>query len=136
MDFEIKGMSMMQVNQLLSVLQTKHNTISENIANTNTPGYIRKDVNFSLELDKVLQNKQEPSQQAKMEMLKSGMHPAYFQNIEVIEDGTLAARADGNNVTLETEMMELAQTSQLYKTIARLASKGLRGNRLVIHGRQ
>lgn len=82
-------------------------TISNNIANVDTPNYKRKDVIFESYLERALQN----SGKINSDRLKR-VFP------KVIDDNTnLSYRMDGNNVDIDTEMSYLAQNQIKYNTL-------------------
>jgi flagellar basal body rod protein FlgB len=49
-------------------------------------------------------------------------------------DNTTVGRADGNNVNLEKEMVDLAQTNELYAALTHIAVKNFDAMRFVITG--
>lgn len=135
MDININGLLPQQLNQVLTILQTKHTTVANNIANTNTPGYIRQVVDFKQELSNVLDKSTAMiSSQYTEENNLPGINPVLAQEIEVQEDLSAPARTDGNNVNLEQEMVDLSQTNQIYSTLSKLASKNLKLYSYVIKG--
>ena len=85
-----------QMNALQTFLDAtveRQQTISNNIANVDTPGYRTRDVDFH----RMLQAASE------------GITPAFSQPA-VHEVGGLMERPDGNNVSLEREGLALADT--------------------------
>lgn len=135
MDININGLWLQQLSQVMDVLQVKHKTVANNIANTNTPGYVRQEVNFQNELSKVLANDPAVNQPAGQSVEGTGRYsPMAYQDIEVVEDPGNPARRDGNNINLESEMVELTQTGQVYKTLSRIAAKKFKLASYVIRG--
>jgi len=88
--------------RLLTASETRARVISANIANQNTPGYKRKEVQF----EALLRDK-----------LRQGQ-PVDDVSIEVVEDAEAEARPDGNNVNLEVELNDLRQNRLLFETYA------------------
>lgn len=92
---------------------TRYNVIANNIANKDTPGYKRKDVNFEDYL---------------LEELTSGGTQSIRQKVADVELDNITAstytdyselsyRLDGNNVDIDTENVELASTQIKYNAL-------------------
>jgi flagellar basal-body rod protein FlgB len=78
--------------------------LANNIANANTPGYRRVDVDFH---------------QVMQDALANGNVPADGQlDFTPQTDGTGATRADGSNVDPDIEMADLAENSLEYQALA------------------
>ena len=76
----------------------RHNVISENIANEDTPGYKRKDVKFeSLLQESLLSNK------------SSTIDLNSITPQVIVDNENMSYRLDGNNVNIDTEMTELTK---------------------------
>ncbi len=120
MNIDFNGFTLNQVMHVMDILQAKHKTLADNIANTNTPGYIRQDVNFSQELKKVLEAPAVTSGDAGSSA--SGPDPLVYRDIEIQRDTDQPVKTDGNNVNLEQEMVNLGQTNQVYEFMAKMAS--------------
>lgn len=111
----------------LDYLWKKQETISENIANADTPGYKYKYVTFEDELRRNLTN---AKGQGKSK-IREGIEGAKI-SIHTAKDET--ARLDGNNVNIDVENVEMARTSIQYQyalrsindeiTLLRTAIKG------------
>ncbi len=134
MNINFNGFDLNQVMQVLDVLQVKHKTLADNIANTNTPGYIRQDVNFRQELEKVLE---QPSPAASFQdsgYPGQGLDALMAQDIEIQSDTSQPVKTDGNNVNLEQEMVDLSQTSQAYEIMTKLASNRFKLASYIVRG--
>ncbi|MCT4545378.1 MAG: flagellar basal body rod protein FlgB [Vallitalea sp.] len=77
----------------------RHNVISQNIANNDTPGYKRKDVKFEGVLQEALMSNNKLS-----EIDINSITPQV-----IVDNSKLSYRLDGNNVNIDTEMTELAK---------------------------
>jgi flagellar basal-body rod protein FlgB len=86
--------------RLLGACELRARVVSANIANSNTPGYVRHVVRFEDLLGKELQ--------------KSGdvTHVAP----ELVADLETPARPDGNNVSLELELNAMRENRLLYES--------------------
>lgn len=92
----------------------RQKAISNNIANVDTPGYKRKDVDFISVLKKEVGERQD-------------------LNIESSSDTKY--RNDGNNVDIDYEMAEMAKTNLYYNTLAqRISGKFNRLNEVISKG--
>jgi len=83
----------------------RHAALSENIANVNTPGYQRRDVDFKSAL------------QAAMPGGSSAISSAPFAPAV---DGAAAVRVDGNSVDVDTENAALAQNALEYEAMTQV----------------
>ncbi len=88
--------------RLLSAAELRSRVISANIANQNTPGYTRQEVEF----EEVLQD-----------ALRKGRDVGGLE-ARVVEDRITPARPDGNNVNLEIELNTLRENRILFETYA------------------
>jgi len=109
------------LDSLLSVSQARHQVISQNIANVNTPGYRRRDVSFEDAVRRILE--------AEAGETSPGVEP------EIYEVEGLPSRADGNNVDIDREMGELSRNSLLYQTLAQVLASRLGTMRSAITGK-
>jgi len=75
----------------------RHTLLTDNLANVNTPGYQRKDIDFNITL--------------KEEMAKPDLQP----NGSQASSG--AVRMDGNGVDMEREVMGIAETELRYQAL-------------------
>ena len=152
MDFiENRARSIMQMS--LDGLYERSKAIAANTANATTPGYKRKEVTFEESLRQVINRENEKEaiklQNAQMyqnnpsEMLKgqspeqiaflnSNINKDFFINVE--EDSSAGYEIDGNNVNIETEMMDEARNGMRYNIVANLLSKSYQGLNSIIRG--
>lgn len=90
---------------------TRHSVISNNIANVDTPGYKRKDVQFESYLQEELSGGASLDEEvagADLELMNGNTYTDY---------GTVSYRLDGNNVDIDTENSYLAQNQIKYYTV-------------------
>jgi len=85
----------------------RNQTINENIANVDTPGYKRKAVSFESYLEKALKTN-DSKDIAKLK---------HVQPKVVTENHNLSYRKDGNNVDIDSEMVYLAENQVRYNTM-------------------
>lgn len=85
----------------------RNQTINENIANVDTPGYKRKDISFESYLEKAMKT----TDSNDINQLNR------VQPREYTENSHLSYRKDGNNVDVDTEMVYLAENQVRYNTM-------------------
>ena len=83
----------------------RNQVISNNIANVDTPGYKRKDVNFENYLQQELKLN-------KKNININALNPTVFTDNQSLE-----YRMDGNNVDVDTEMINLTKNQLRYSTL-------------------
>ena len=89
----------------------RHELISNNIANQDTPNYKRQDVNFEAQLTKAMHNSKYISIDSKVANLRnSALKPRQFTDYE-----NYSYRLDGNNVDPEQEQVTLAANQLKYE---------------------
>jgi len=97
----------------------RQKVISNNLANVNTPGYLRKDVKFVDTLSKAIEGG------------RTEINSATF-DVTIDEDSTVDAR--GNSVSLQKEVGEIAQNELLYNFAAEMTSQKFSTLRKAISG--
>lgn len=95
----------------------RHRALAENIANVDTPGFQRREVAFHEQLQAAFRHAGDS------ETILAGLERV---RPEEILDRTRSARADGNSVSIETEMGELAKNTLEYETDVQLLMGKLR----------
>lgn len=93
----------------------RENVITNNIANVDTPGYKRADVDFQSALQKELGNSKFVSLDKKVRRLNgdlSGLEVSSYTDA-----ANYSYRLDGNNVDVDTENVELASEQLRYEML-------------------
>ncbi len=90
---------------------SRNEVIANNIANVDTPGYKRQDLNFEDELERALGNSKYKSMDKKVSDLKSKHLEARVVN----DYSGFSYRTDRNNVDIETENIMLAANQVKYQ---------------------
>lgn len=104
--------------RLLDATALRHRVLSNNLANSDTPGYVRQEVSFENDLAEAVQR---------------GEPQTFEPNIS--EDRTAAPRGDGNNVTLERELAELNKNALTQQMAIQLLQTKLAMQRMAITGK-
>ena len=94
----------------LSLATKRETMLHANLANANTPGYKRKDIDFNVSLDEALGNST-PSKIADMTQAAR----------QAISDQT-SIGADGNNVDMEREVQGIAETQLRFSALSQMAA--------------
>ena len=94
----------------LDGLGIRHRVIANNIANVETPGFTRSSVRF----EEMLKQELEWGGQRPLTQRIGGIQP------EVVPDYVSPARPDGNNVSIDREMAELAKNNLRYEALVQL----------------
>jgi flagellar basal-body rod protein FlgB len=96
------------LEQAISGAALRQRAIANNIANANTAGYKRVDVDFHAALDQALSA---PDPKAQLKKL----------TFDTTTDTSTSTRADGNNVDIDAEMANLSQNSLEYQSLVQVA---------------
>lgn len=102
--------TLIALDRALQASGMRQQSIANNIANVNTPGFKRSDVSFDGVLEEALGNG------ASNEELQS-LSP------EVSVDSSTTMRVDGNNVDIDREMANLAENNIRYNALVQIAAK-------------
>lgn len=88
----------------------RHEIISNNISNNDTPGYKRQDVSFEADLQRALKN-------SRYETLDDKVGSVRLNRLEgnvYTDHSNFSYRLDGNNVDIDNENVELASNQLKY----------------------
>lgn len=115
------------VTKGLDAASLRHKVLSNNLANANTPGFRRSDVDFSNLFE----------QSVSMPVRKT--HPQHItisrrkiSGIHIVQDTATAIRNDGSNVDADREMILLLENQLHYQAMADVITRNLGFLRLVI----
>ena len=106
----------------LDAYALRHQALSNNLANVNTPGYKRQDVRFEDQLAGALANKNNPHG-------VSGVQPT------LTTINSSSQRLDGNNVDMEAENIDLATNTLRFEVISQQIAGQFTGLKSVINGK-
>lgn len=112
-------------------LSLRQQVIGQNMANVDTPGYKAATVSFEDALKRAV----DP---APSELRLVSTHASHMDlgsaitAPQVAERANLTLRNDGNSVDVDKEMVDLAETSLRFQSLAQLASKQLSSLRAAI----
>ena len=93
------------LGKMMDLAQQRQEIIAHNLSNANTPGYVRKDIDFRQQLARILET--------------NGREAFDAGSVEIVEDRAAPARTDGNNIQIPREMNEMMQNGVLYELLTR-----------------
>lgn len=118
----------------LDGLASRQQIVGHNIANAETPGYQALAVTFDRQLREAM------GQESKFKMAQT--HTGHLASPATREQGpnvtprqTSSMRLDGNNVDIDLEMSQLAETSIQYQSLTQLVSRKLALLKAIAMGR-
>jgi flagellar basal-body rod protein FlgB len=122
-----------RTNLLLQAAQAghsmRHRAIVNNIANVDTPGYHRVEVEFERDLQKAAQEILRGAEQGNDTPSAAWLSPA------VRIDRSRPLRADGSNVSIDREMADLADNASHLSALTELMIRNYRDLKAAISGR-
>lgn len=110
----------------LDGLSLRQQIVGHNLANVDTPGYKAQQVNFESTLQRALDtDTPQDLTLAKTDEahLSFRDESTQFSSITLRQGGS--TRADGNNVDIDVEMVQMTETNVRYQALTQLASKKL-----------
>ena len=117
---DVTGQALMASLQGTAARQT---AIADNVANVDTPGFVRGDIEFEVALASAL----EGARRAPLAVRATLSIP-----ITRRKDYSMPARADGNNVDIDREMAALARNALSYRAASELLGARIRMLRAAI----
>lgn len=108
------------LSKVLDLAAHRQRVLSNNLANLNTPGFLRSDLNFTEEL---------------ADAVRSGPQAVAHLKVDAVIDETTPVRFDGNNVQLETELAEMSKNALLYQMAIQTLNTRLSMMRMAVTGR-
>ncbi len=118
---ELFDVTFQTLDLALGAAGKRQEVLANNLANVNTPGYKRLDVEFDGMLAKAVDAARAGDKSA-LEAMRPG----------VTTDDSVAVRADGNSVDVDQEMAFLAENNIRYNALVQLTQKKLEGLKYVI----
>jgi flagellar basal-body rod protein FlgB len=112
------------MTRLLDAAALRQRVLGQNIANVNTPGYERREVQFEKELGKLLTK----------DVIQIDRNELAKLNPTIVATENLTKRTDGNNVNLEMEITQLTKNEVLYQTFSQILATDMAMIRTAITG--
>jgi flagellar basal-body rod protein FlgB len=118
------------LDRSLDASSKRETIISNNLANVDTPGYKRKDIDFEKELQHAILHSGHTSiDRAVKETTYSKVRDRLYY-----DHAGYSYRLDENNVDVDTENVELASEEIRYQTLAKAASNEIKDFSVVAKG--
>ena len=111
----------------------RHTVLASNVANSETPGYKARDVDFANELKNILNTKSASKDIEKTNPLHMDLSPS--SQSRIVFDEAMPVAADGNNVDLDMTMGKIADNSRAYSNAANWLGVQLRMIKNAARGR-
>jgi flagellar basal-body rod protein FlgB len=124
-NFMVNDISYLAAKTALDGLSQRGQAISQNLANVDTPGYRAKTVDFEATLNEALKRS---SRQLDLSTPRVGHINISASNVSgnmvqtVLRPGG-TDRADQNNVDIDTELMDLNETTLRFETVSTMVNK-------------
>lgn len=116
------------LDKALDASWLRNEAISNNLANADTPGYKRQDVNFEVQLAKALRHSRYKTMDAKVADVKlNRLNP-----IPYTDYAGFSYRIDGNNVDPDTEGVYLAKNQVVYQGLYQSVSEEFKNLKAVM----
>lgn len=112
----------------LDVYQARHNVLAENVANSETPGYRARDIQFADQLAAALTApaKETPGDPKSVQPSQLRLEPTI--------DRDAAVKPDGNSVALDTQVGRLAENAFKIQALTQILSGRYASLKRVIDG--
>jgi len=123
------------LEKALDAAWMKNETISNNIANVNTPGYKKSYVKFEELMSDAAFKFQISGIKKDEKFLPIGKDTKETVVPEIVQEDFTSMRRDGNNVDVDVEMAELAKNSIKYNALIAQMSKEFSKIKMAINGR-
>lgn len=94
----------------LDGIAARHKVIANNIANAETPGFVRSDVTFEDSLKQAMESGSDDDIRKSLEDIQP----------QTVADETTAAGPNGNNVSIDKEMADLTKNSLNYESVIQI----------------
>jgi flagellar basal-body rod protein FlgB len=129
----LRNTTMSMLERGLDASSLRHQLLANNVANVNTPGYKRADVDFSQALGSAIAIKSGTLSQTSASHLPGTSGP---ERMMVTRDNS-STRLDGNSVDIEAEMVHVAENSLYYSALAQqLSDRFVRLKLAITEGRR
>lgn len=124
------------IKRSLNAVVIRHNVISDNIANADTPGFRRAEVSFESQLKRALDSEKKTEYPARM------THPKHIPFEEKIDYRTVRPRIsidydtfyrnDKNGVDIDKEMVDFTKNAMRYNLLIEMYNRNVRKMELVM----
>ncbi|MCB0322893.1 MAG: flagellar basal body rod protein FlgB [Bdellovibrionales bacterium] len=130
-DMELFDKTFNAIERKLDLHLKRHTVLSSNLANSETPHFTAREIDFAGELKKALGQHEEP-------LVKTNpqhMDISSSEGAHIVLDQSMPVGADGNNVDLDITTARISSNGRAYTGAAELLSMKLRMLRMAARGR-
>jgi flagellar basal-body rod protein FlgB len=121
------------LEKALDATWLRNEIISHNIANVDTPGYKKYQVNFEEQLKSAMETGTIKGKKTNPKHLNIGANSIYEVQPNITRTGYTKMRMDENNVDIDTEMANLAKNNIMYNALIQKISGEFRRIKNVIN---
>ncbi len=118
------------LGQALDLYQARHKVLAENIANSETPGYRARDIEFADQLASALT----PPQRGTETPPGDPASVAGPLRVEPTVDRAAAVKPDGNSVAIDVQVGRLSENAFKIQALTQILSSRYQGLKRVIDG--
>ena len=123
------------IKAALEGLTARQRTIADNVANVDTPEFKASHVSFEMALKQEIGSVEQPLRMSKVQNAVAGPGDAPSSTKPTVaQDQDLGRRNDGNNVDVDREMLELADTNVRFNALVQVMSSKMASLRYAING--
>lgn len=126
----LTSLTMTAVERSLDGLTARHQAIANNIANINTPGYVKREANFEATLLEALDDAQKPLAGLYANASFDGAEITASHNDPLLSWKPVTSlsadgpqRLDGNRTSVETEISSMAYNAVKYNALSGVIAK-------------
>ncbi len=124
-DIRIADRTIDVLQKTLDLRQQKQQMIAANIANAETPGYSPRKLSFEEDLQKAIASPATEGRRTNSKHFPIGNSGIDGVRGKIIKDVSRSPIGDNNNVSIDDEMLDLAENQLLYETSAQMLKKKL-----------
>ncbi|MEJ8554396.1 flagellar basal body rod protein FlgB [Tepidibacter sp. Z1-5] len=121
------------LSKSLDAYSIRQNAINNNISNSNTPNYKRKDVEFDKILRKMTNENEINIKTTDPKHIGNDVRNMDL-NPKIIVDKNTKSRLDGNNVDIDVEMAELSKNYIKYNVVSQQITSAFKRYKNAING--
>jgi flagellar basal-body rod protein FlgB len=123
MSSDLFGPTYSLLSKVLDLRSQRHNLISSNIANADTPGYKAGHIAFEDELNKMMPSGSRLRLAATNENHMPRALDLSKLQPEVVQESSAEQRIDGNTVNIEKETIDLSKNQLMYGAVTQILRK-------------
>lgn len=122
-DIRIADRTINALQKSLDLRAQKQQVIAANIANAETPGYAARKLNFEEDLRKALETPEMNGRQTNVKHFPLGSQGVHAVQGSINKQESTNPLGDGNTVSIDDEMLDLAENQLLYEAGSQILKK-------------